>query len=58
MSISAILSAVSFFQINSYWADKHKFNNGWLVIGIVLGVAAIFCLYKVNKSGGTSSHQQ
>ena len=46
--ISGLLSIISFFQINSYWADKHNFNGiiGWLGIGIVLGLAAIFFLYK------------
>lgn len=47
--VSAFISVVSFFQINSAWADAHHFNGlfGWLGIGIVFGLAAVYCLYKV-----------
>lgn len=60
MTISAFVSVGSFFQINSYWADQHNFNGlfGWLGIGIVFALIAIFCLYKVTKnsdSGGGDS---
>lgn len=59
MVIFAFASAISFFQINSYWADQHHFNGGWLAIGIVLGSVAVFCLTKVirnsNKGGGDST---
>lgn len=59
MVVTALLSVISFFQINSAWADKNNFNGffGWLGIGIVLGLAAVYCLYKVNQSGG-SHHTQ
>lgn len=55
MTAFAFGSVISFFQINSYWADKHNFNGliGWLGIGIVLGLAACYCLSKVAKQGGT-----
>ena len=43
-------SVISFFQINSYKADKHHLNTFWLIAGIVLGVLAIGCLYKTNKT--------
>lgn len=45
-------SVISFFQINSYWADKHNFNGvfGWLGIGIILGLGCIYTLYKVSKN--------
>lgn len=48
----AITSAISFFQINSYWADKHHFNGvfGWLGIGIALGLGAIYSLYKTTEN--------
>jgi hypothetical protein len=61
MTVFAFASVISFFQINSYWADKHHFNGffGWLGLGIVFGLIAIFGLYKVNKTssggGGGSS---
>lgn len=53
MTVFAFASVISFFQINSYWADKHNFNGliGWLGIGIVTGLVAIFCLTKVAKQG-------
>ena len=52
MVIFAFASIISFFQIDSAWADAHKFNGfvGWLGIGIVTGLVAIFCLYKVSKT--------
>jgi len=55
MSVLAFGSAISFFQINSYWADQHNFNGffGWLGIGIALGLGAAFCLYKVSKNSNT-----
>ena len=56
MTAFAFASVISFFQINSYWADNHNFNGlkGWLGLGIVFGLVACFCLYKVSKtsSGG------
>lgn len=58
MAIFALLSVISFFQINSYWADQHHFNGviGWLGIGIVTGLIAIYFLYLVTKNtnGGSS----
>lgn len=53
MTVFAFLSVMSFFQINSYWADKHNFNGAWLVIGIVLGGLAILGLAKVSGKSGT-----
>lgn len=55
--IAAFASVISFFQINSAWADKHHFNTGWLVIGIVAGIVAIISLIKVVKDWGSSSRQ-
>lgn len=57
MAIFAFGSVISFFQINSYWADKHHFNGfiGWLGIGIALGLVAIYFLYRVAKQAGSSS---
>lgn len=53
MVVFAFLSIISFFQINSYWADTHNFNGlfGWLGIGIVTGLAAVYGLYKVSQAG-------
>lgn len=52
MVVLAFGSIISFFQINSYAADKNNMNGlfGWLGIGIVLGIAACYCLYKANKT--------
>ena len=38
------------FTIKSYFADKHNLNGFFLVVGIVLGLAAAFCLYKANAT--------
>ncbi len=62
MSVFAFASVISFFQINSWWADQHKFNGilGWSGLGIVFGLVAVYCLYKVAKNsnpGGGSSVQ-
>lgn len=48
--VLSILSVISFFQVNSYWADKNNFNGAWKVIGIVLGLGAIFCYWKTTKT--------
>lgn len=57
MAIFAFGSVISFFQIDSYWADQHHFNGiiGWLGIGIVLGLVAIYFLYRVIKQAGSGS---
>lgn len=46
----AFAAAISYFQIGSAWADAHKFNGllGWLGIGIVFSVGALYSLYKVS----------
>lgn len=36
---------------NSYHADKNHLNTHYLVVGIVLAIGALFCLYKANKIG-------
>lgn len=50
--ILAFASIISFYQVNSYWADTHKFNGlfGWIGIGVMFGLAAIFGLYKTIKN--------
>lgn len=52
MAIFAFISVISFFQVNSAWADAHNFNTGWKLIGTAAGIAAIFCLIKTAKAGG------
>lgn len=46
---SAILitAMISFFQINSYWADQHNFNGwiGWKGVGSVLALIGIYIMY-------------
>lgn len=55
MVVCAFISVISFFQINSYWADQHKFNGifGWLGIGILFAIPAVFALSKVAKAGSS-----
>lgn len=38
------------FTINSYFADKKGLNGFFLVAGIVLGLAAAFCIYKASAT--------
>jgi len=56
MTLFAFASVISFFQIDSYWADQNNFNGffGWLGIGIVTGMVAVFCLLKVSKNSSGS----
>lgn len=56
MVVFAFGSIISFFQINSYSADRNNMNGffGWLGIGVVLGLVALYCLSRVAKYGGGS----
>jgi hypothetical protein len=51
--VSAFTSIISFFQINSYGADKNNTNGLFLVMGIVFFVAAVYSLYKVSQNTNT-----
>lgn len=58
MAILAFISIISFFQIDSDWADRHHFNGvfGWLGIGIVVGLGAIATLIVIaGRSGGSTN---
>lgn len=48
--VTAFLAMISYFQINSYFADKHKLNTFFLVTGIVLTVLSLFFIWKANKT--------
>jgi len=52
MVITAFLSMISFFQINSYSADKNNLNTFWLIAGIIFALVAVFSLWKVTKNAG------
>jgi len=45
-AVLAFASVISFFQINSYFADQHKLNTVWLVAGIICGLGALVLAYK------------
>lgn len=47
---TAFLAVISFFQVNSYQADKNKTNTRWKVIGVVLTVLAIVSAVMVSKT--------
>ena len=48
-AVSAFVSVISFFQINSYFADKHHINGLWWVSGIVFAAVAGYFMYKANN---------
>lgn len=52
MTVFAFASVISFFQIDSYWSDMNNFNGlfGWLGIGIITGLVALYGLYKTAKN--------
>lgn len=54
-AVFAFASMISFFQIDSAWADDHHFNGafGWLGIGIVTGLVAIYGGIQMSKSGSS-----
>lgn len=39
--LAAFISAISFMQIHSAWADEHNANWIWWTLGIVFGVFSI-----------------
>jgi len=49
MVISAFGGMISFFQINSYFADTHKLNGLFTLLGVVGLLGAGFCYYKASK---------
>lgn len=55
MVLFAFGSVISFFQINSAWADANNANGitGFLGLGILLGIAAVYFLFRVVKQSGT-----
>ena len=51
--VSAFIAVISFFQINSYAADKHHLNAMWHVFGIGFGiVAVVLCIIAYKTSAG------
>jgi hypothetical protein len=57
--IFAFASIISFFQINSAWADDHHFNGifGWSGLGVIFGLVALTGLYHVNKLSGQGKQE-
>lgn len=51
-------SFISFFQINSAFADKHHINGVWIVAGIGLGLAAIYSMYQAFQNSGGGGSQE
>lgn len=49
--ITAFISVISFFQINSYFADKHKINWLFIVVGVLFAIATGYSFYMCNKLG-------
>ncbi len=54
MVVAAFASIISFFQVNSAFADKHHINWLWIVLGVVFALVFVYFGWKANK---TSSGQ-
>lgn len=52
MVVFAFASVISFFQIDSAWADENNFNGfkGFLGLGIVFGFLTIFSYLKAKQN--------
>ncbi len=53
MTVLAFGCAFCIISIDSAFADKHNANTPLTIGAIVLGLAAVFTLYKINKQSGT-----
>jgi len=49
--IAAFASVISFFNINSAFADAHKVNGLFKIAGIIFGLVAAYSYYMANKLG-------
>ena len=47
--IFAFASVISFFTVNSYFADSHHMNGVFIGAGVVFALLAIFFLSKTAK---------
>lgn len=50
---AAFVAAILLFNTNSYFADKHKINNVYLVVGILFTLGAVYSLIKTIRYGST-----
>jgi FtsH-binding integral membrane protein len=53
MTVFAFASVICFFNVNSYFADKHRINALFIVFGILFAILAVYGLKKVNDVAGT-----
>ena len=51
--ISFLLSVISFFQI-----DGDRGEGIWIVLGVILGLAAIYSYWQVSKNTGGGGSQE
>ena len=51
-------SFISFFQINSAFADKHHINGVWVVAGIVCGLASLYSMWQAFQNSGGSDQEK
>lgn len=58
-ALFAFIATISFFQIDSAWADENNFNGikGWLGIGIVFSICTILSAIKTIKLSNTEREQ-
>jgi len=55
----AFMAAISYFQINSAWADNNNFNGikGWLGIGILFSILTVISAIKTIKLSNTEKEK-
>ena len=58
--ISGFAAFISFFQINSAFADAHKLNTLFPILGIAFGLVAIYCMWVAfqNSADGGGSQEK
>ena len=48
--VSLFLCLISFFQVNSAFADKHNINGVWIVLGSIFAISTLYCGRKAAKT--------
>ncbi len=57
-AVCAFLSVISFFTINSYFADKHHVNGLFWIAGFLFAAGAIYFYWKLTQTTGGGGKEQ